>query len=95
MQATTTLTWLTILTMPAVRVVAHALPMTTIRTVQKSPSLTVVESWLSTVVSSLRPTVPRTICFKVRPDPTGARARCTEVPSMQRKWMSAIHPNRR
>lgn len=34
--------------------------------VQKSPSLTVIESWLSTVVFAGLPTVPRTICFQVR-----------------------------
>ena len=34
--------------------------------VQKSPSLTVAESWLSTVVSSVMLTVSRTICFMNR-----------------------------
>lgn len=34
-----------------------------IRPVQKSPSLTVTESWLSTWVSTSRLTVSRTICF--------------------------------
>jgi len=31
--------------------------------VHKSPSLTVAVSWLPTVISSLLPTVPKTICF--------------------------------
>jgi hypothetical protein len=32
--------------------------------VHKSPSLTVAESWFSTVVSTVVPTVPRTMCFQ-------------------------------
>jgi hypothetical protein len=53
--------------MPAVstvKVVAHAFPMATIQPVHKSPSLTVVENWLSTVVSTVSLTVPGTICFR-------------------------------
>jgi hypothetical protein len=37
-----------------------------IRPVQKSPSLTVAESWLSTVVSSVSPTVPGTISVQAQ-----------------------------
>ena len=48
---------------------AHALPTTTTCAVQKSPSLTVAEGWLSTVVSNIPPIVPRTICFWVREYP--------------------------
>ena len=36
-------------------------------TVQKSPSLTVAESWLSTVVSTVMLVVPRTMCFQDTP----------------------------
>jgi hypothetical protein len=43
-----------------------------IRPVQKSPSLTVVESWLSTVVFAGLPTVPGTIRFRVRECPPQA-----------------------
>jgi hypothetical protein len=38
--------------------------MVTIGTVHKSPSLTVVENWLSTVVSAVVLTVSRTIGFR-------------------------------
>ena len=38
-----------------------------IRPVQKSPSLTVTESWLSTVVFSVLLTVSRTMCFMNNP----------------------------
>jgi len=51
-------------TVMVVRVVAHPLPMATICTVQKSPSLTVTESWLSTVVFAGLPTVPGIIGFR-------------------------------
>jgi hypothetical protein len=59
-------TGLTTLTAGMVRVVAHAVPMATISTVHKSPSLTIVENWLATVVSTVALTVSRTICFRVR-----------------------------
>ena len=49
-------------------VLAHHPPLgRAIRPVHKSPSLTVVENWLSTVVSTVAPTVSRTICFQARP----------------------------
>jgi hypothetical protein len=50
--------------MPTVGVVAHAILVATIRPAQKSPLLTVIESWLSTAVSSLAPTVSKTIGFR-------------------------------
>jgi hypothetical protein len=59
-----TQTGLTTLAMPAVMVVAYVLPMATIRTVHKSPSLTVAGNWLSTVVSGVVPTVSGTIRFR-------------------------------
>jgi hypothetical protein len=64
LQAVTTLIGLTTLTMPVVRVVVHARLKVTIRTAQKSPSLTVREIWLSTRVSTVGPTASRTICFR-------------------------------
>jgi hypothetical protein len=63
---------LTTPTMPSVRVVAHAPSKATICTVHKSPSPTVVENWLATVVSAVAPTVPGIICFQVRPGPSQA-----------------------
>jgi hypothetical protein len=38
-----------------------------IRPVHKSPSLTIAENWLATVVSTVAPTVSRTICFRRQP----------------------------
>ena len=38
-----------------------------IRPVHKSPSLTVAESWLLTVILGVVPTVPRTICISATP----------------------------
>src|SRR5208337_2736083 len=60
-------TVLTTLNMPAVRVigvVAHALPIAPSVPVHKSPSPAVAGNWLSTVVSTVAPTVSRTICFR-------------------------------
>ncbi len=48
---------------PPDRLIACAVPIATILTVHKSPSLPVAESWLSTVVFAGRPTVPEPSVF--------------------------------
>ena len=80
----TGLTTLTMLAVMVVRVVAHALPMAIIRPVQKSPSLTVIESWLSIVVFSVPPTVSRTMCFRGRPIHFEIGTHCAEIFGAQR-----------
>jgi hypothetical protein len=75
--------------------VAHALPMATICTaVHKSPSLTVAESWLSTAFSTVMPTVPKTICFQVRPRSSGSEIHCAGVLLALRQCLPAYHPLR-
>jgi len=61
------LTGPTTLTMPTARVVRMVALQISVRgvstAVYKSPSLSVAEKWLSTVVSTVSPTVSKTICF--------------------------------
>ena len=75
--------------------IAQALPMAAICAVQKSPSLTVAESWLSTVVSAVRLTVSRTIRFQTHPTRSGrGRYRLVQSAGLATWDIHLDHPDR-